>query len=134
MKTSRFLPCCVAVCAIVVLMTGCSRGPSEEEQKMMQKFEQMESRRRKNRDEPFISFRYRRGEYLIYDCSDRHFACVNADSFKKCKDERETAKSQRQHLFPCAPLKKFKTQKECFKAYYQAIHQEGDKSFCINPR
>jgi hypothetical protein len=31
MNKSRFLPSCVAVLAVIVLVSGCSRGPSEEE-------------------------------------------------------------------------------------------------------
>ena len=31
MMKSRFLPCCIAVCVVAGLMSGCSRGPSAEE-------------------------------------------------------------------------------------------------------
>lgn len=41
MKRSRFLPCCIAVCVVVGLISGCSRGPSEEELKLAKLEEQL---------------------------------------------------------------------------------------------
>jgi len=41
MMRSRFLPCCIAVCVVAGLLSGCSRGPSEEELKLAQLEEQL---------------------------------------------------------------------------------------------
>lgn len=82
--------------------------------------------------EPMISEDYKQGEYLIYDCKGHYFACVNDFSFELCRERRDDAILNKRDNLPCAPLKKFKTQKECFKNQYQQIHNPKDKMFCIH--
>lgn len=84
------------------------------------------------REEPRISSSYRRGEYLLYDCREKHFVCVNSTSFETCEERRKLAIKEKFREMPCAPLKKFKTQKECFDAHYAQIYGQKSKVFCLN--
>ena len=78
-----------------------------------------------------ISEEYKSGMYMIYDCLERHFACVNEDGFVKCREKREFSKKKRRPFLDCAPLKKFATTPECLKKYYNLIHTPTDKAFCF---
>ncbi|MDC1173989.1 hypothetical protein OAT67_01225 [Bacteriovoracaceae bacterium] len=89
---------------------------------------------RRQRFEPRISNKYYRGEHLIYDCRDDHFACVNTESWARCEDLRDFDKSERRRKLRCAPLKIFKTQKECFEEQYKQIHNQKIKIICINKK
>ncbi|PIP93627.1 MAG: hypothetical protein COW00_03720 [Bdellovibrio sp. CG12_big_fil_rev_8_21_14_0_65_39_13] len=82
--------------------------------------------------EPIISADYKQGEFLIYDCSGHYFACVNDVSFENCRQSREKDIEDKRSVLSCAPLKKFKNQKECFKEQYEQIHQPKNKIFCVN--
>ncbi|MCK5074349.1 MAG: hypothetical protein KAQ98_13045 [Bacteriovoracaceae bacterium] len=79
-----------------------------------------------------ISDKYDAGNYLIYDCIGRHFACVNGKSFRWCKLARKKSKILDRAVFACAPLKKFESLKECSKKQYELIHSMPSKIFCIN--
>lgn len=82
--------------------------------------------------EPLISNEFKQGEHLIYDCRGHHYACVNDISFSYCQDLRDEAIERKKDSLPCAPLTKFKSQKECFKEQYKQIHQQKNKTFCIH--
>jgi hypothetical protein len=78
-----------------------------------------------------ISNIYREGSYLIYDCKDRHFACVDEESYNGCRERREKALRALSKYLECAPLKKFDTQKKCRKVHYEQMHSVANKSFCL---
>lgn len=82
--------------------------------------------------EPRVSDKYYLGEYLIYDCKDKHFACVNIDSFKLCTQWRDEDKEERRRKLRCAPLTQFETQEKCFEAQYQQIYNQKLKLVCTN--
>ena len=42
----------------------------------------------RSKEEPRISNKWFRGNYLIYDCDDQHFACVNEISYLRCENQR----------------------------------------------
>ncbi len=89
---------------------------------------------RRNKDEPRISNKYYLGEYLIFDCEDRHFACVNALSFDLCKDWRKEDLKKYRSKLRCAHLKKFFSQEACFQEQMKQIHESKFKLFCLNPK
>ncbi|OUR96992.1 hypothetical protein A9Q84_11695 [Halobacteriovorax marinus] len=86
----------------------------------------------RRRLEPRLSNKYYRGRYLVYDCIDRHYVCVNLPSFYNCRETRVKEIENKEVLLSCAPLKLFKTQKECFDANYKLIHRVTNKAFCVN--
>ncbi|MCP4913152.1 MAG: hypothetical protein GY909_08530 [Oligoflexia bacterium] len=110
----------------------------EKPQSKSEKVESVESDEldeiRRKRFEPRISRKYYRGEHLIYDCKSNHFACVNRESFNLCKENREFDIVERRRNLRCAPLKVFRTQKECFDEQYKQIHNQKIKIICINKK
>lgn len=88
----------------------------------------------RERYEPRISNKWFRGSYLIYDCLQGNFACVNYQSFVRCTDEREEDKKESRPSLKCAPFKKFSSQEKCFKEQYRQIQNQKPKVFCMNPK
>ncbi|WP_127717282.1 hypothetical protein [Halobacteriovorax sp. HLS] len=105
-------------------------GQKIDESDLLNKDEKNSTLRR--RLEPRISDKYYRGRYLIYDCVNRHYVCINLPSFYNCQEERLKEIEAKSVLLSCAPLKQFKTQKECFDVNYSLIHRITNKSFCVN--
>lgn len=87
----------------------------------------------KSLEEPRISNKWFRGNYLIYDCDKGFYACVNSVSFEKCEFQRTSRKERRQTSLGCAPLKRFNTQAECFEVQYAKVHNQVPKIFCVHP-
>ncbi|MDO9181697.1 MAG: hypothetical protein Q7U04_04775 [Bacteriovorax sp.] len=77
-----------------------------------------------------IDWKYNAGEYLIYDCERKHFACVNATGNDNCVEERRYALVTKAAVYPCAPLKKFKNKKECVENNYKIVELDAPKRFC----
>ncbi|MBI2521189.1 MAG: hypothetical protein HYV97_12250 [Bdellovibrio sp.] len=79
-----------------------------------------------------ISRKYSEGEFLIYDCQSRHFACVDEASYQRCKSERKTGlDTKASRVLPCAPLKFFSKFADCTKKQYVLQHRRHNKSMCL---
>ena len=102
---------------------------TEEEIKGAKGIEKRLLQRRLN---PRISNKYNRGRYLIYDCVDKHYACVFLDNLDKCRKDRDKALEDNRFSLPCAPLKVFNTQKDCFKEAKKRVEDLEIKEFCQN--
>jgi hypothetical protein len=76
--------------------------------------------------------RFYAGEYLIYDCKQRHFACVNKDGFEYCKLARKKTRIEGHSIYACAHLKSFDTLTNCLEKQYEFMHSLPSKFFCIN--
>lgn len=69
---------------------------------------------RKNKDSGvFLSTKYQRGSFLVYDCVDGHFVCTNKSGFVRCREDRKDGVRLNQSWLPCAPLKEFKSEESC---------------------
>ncbi|MCO4795378.1 MAG: hypothetical protein KC493_16785 [Bacteriovoracaceae bacterium] len=79
-----------------------------------------------------LSLKWRRGEYLIYDCRKRHFACVSKNSSKRCRKERDESFRSNDTVLKCAPLKKYKEVVDCEKDQKKFIDKITNKKFCLN--
>jgi len=79
-----------------------------------------------------IDYRYYAGEYLIYNCKMRHFACVNQNGFDYCKLARKKTKMEGHSVYACAHLKSFQTLTNCLEKQYELMHSLPSKLFCIN--
>ncbi|HAZ12425.1 MAG: hypothetical protein A2X86_15920 [Bdellovibrionales bacterium GWA2_49_15] len=79
-----------------------------------------------------ISLKYFEGEFLIYDCKSRHFACVDQPSFERCKTARkEGLDTKAERVLACAPLKMFSKFSDCAKEQYILQHRRLNKSMCL---
>lgn len=83
---------------------------------------------------PRISDKYRAGSSLIYDCQERHFACVNQTSYEQCGERRDVSLEKRRAILSCAPLKHFDNLDKCIEELYRVIHSAVNKEFCLLPK
>lgn len=74
---------------------------------------------------------YRRGNYLIYDCEDLHFACVDSVSYARCEKWRQNAIDRVKEYMPCAPLKRFDSIEKCDQEHYRYLYSFVPKKFCL---
>ena len=83
---------------------------------------------------PRIDLKYRSGGYLIYDCSDQHFVCVDAKGFSQCQLDREVSRERERLILACSPLKRYETFDLCLSELYRLMHQASSKTICLNPK
>lgn len=79
----------------------------------------------------WISEKYKSGPFLIYNCEDLYFVCVDEDAFLSCKEERDKARHRRDFRLPCAPLKEFDHFDLCVVAQYEKMAQKRAMHFCL---
>ncbi len=78
-----------------------------------------------------IDLLHQAGEYLIYHCERKHYACVNKRSFDDCAEERtKVLENQKEEKLPCYRLIKFDDKVSCVKANYKAVDSLELKRFC----
>lgn len=94
--------------------------------------EEKKEKERKTHHMVQLSRFYRSGEYLLYDCNNRHFVCVDKTSFDECREKRNEAIDKRNFLLPCAPLKKLGHFEICVEVQYSKIYQMGNRDFCFS--
>ena len=83
---------------------------------------------KKNIEKAVISSLYRRGEYLIYDCVNKHFVCVIESNYERCR-EPQTKEIVYDTNF-CLKIKEFETQPDCFRAHEEFSDKTRMKFFC----
>jgi len=54
-----------------------------------------------------VDNKLRAGEFLMYDCKEEVYVCVDKDTFENCLEDRQKAISRQNPKYPCAPLKNF---------------------------
>jgi hypothetical protein len=77
-----------------------------------------------------IDWQYKAGQYLIYDCERRHYACVDLDGNSNCEEERSFAIEKKATIYPCAPLSKFANKKSCVEKNYKIVDINALRRFC----
>jgi hypothetical protein len=97
-------------------------------------FAQDETAPAPQRPEPVIDYKtdwkYFGGEYLIFDCERRHYACVSLEGNANCIEERKFAMEKKADRYPCAPISKFADKKLCVLKNYQIVDRNAPKRFC----
>lgn len=63
--------------------------------------------------DPYLSTKYQRGAYLLYDCFDSHWVCTAKAEFDICQDARGIASKNKDDVMPCIPIKPFVNEKKC---------------------
>lgn len=82
---------------------------------------------------PYISTKYLRGNFLIYDCEDHHFACVEEKNYLDCKQKREFLLIRGEEKMPCAAFKEYPTYSLCIKKQYELMYSGSTFAFCFKP-
>lgn len=77
-----------------------------------------------------IDWKYKAGEYLVFDCERSHYACVTSEGYENCQEERSFSLAKKEGRLPCAPLKKFKNKKSCVEKNYELVDINALRRFC----
>ncbi|MBD67155.1 MAG: hypothetical protein CME62_18285 [Halobacteriovoraceae bacterium] len=80
--------------------------------------------------DPFLSIKYQRGEYLVYDCVDKHWVCTGKPEFNNCNEARDIAQYENRNKLPCASVKGFSSEDECNKIQKRLTSSGYDVRFC----
>ena len=63
--------------------------------------------------DPYLSTKYQRGVYLLYDCIDKHWVCTGLAESKICSEGRVIASENKFDRMPCSPIKEFASESKC---------------------
>lgn len=79
-----------------------------------------------------IAENYEAGQYLIYDCKEKHWVCVTEEYHKECQEKRaRDVANTEETIHSCAPIGIFPTKKSCFqRQLFLTTHDHGAR-FCI---
>lgn len=79
-----------------------------------------------------IADNYEAGQFLIYDCDEKHWVCVLESYFKECEEKRQNDKTLPDKItHSCAPIGEFPNKRSCFqRQLFMTTHNYGPR-FCI---
>ncbi len=80
--------------------------------------------------DPFLSAKYERGEYLLYDCEAKHWVCTVESEFKRCKLQREIDERLENPQVSCAPIKKYASNESCIQKQIRLTNADMQNRFC----
>lgn len=78
-----------------------------------------------------ISDKYVAGPYLIYDCQDKHWVCVEESFFEECRTMREEDKRQKKTFARCAPVGEFEVKFSCFQEQLRLTGNVDPEKLCV---
>lgn len=78
-----------------------------------------------------ISADYIAGEFLIYDCLNKHWVCVMEEYFTKCEEQRVEDSAAGKTFARCAPLKKFPVKFSCYQQQLRLVSNVDATKLCI---
>jgi hypothetical protein len=77
-----------------------------------------------------IADNYIEGEYLIYDCAQKHWVCAAQSGQQRCNQQREVAKENNKGTWPCVVVNKYNQTKSCHQFLQQITDDPVYSSFC----
>ena len=80
-----------------------------------------------------ISEKYEAGQFLIYNCVDKHWVCVLDSHFNECEKARIEDIENKVTDLRCAPIGSFPTKKSCFQQQLFMVSQNFATRFCLHP-
>lgn len=83
--------------------------------------------------DPFLSDRYIKGAYLLYDCEEEHWVCTGEAEFKRCEEWREQDLARKEEEFRCANFLSFKTIEKCHEKQISMMPARYPARFCLTP-
>jgi hypothetical protein len=93
--------------------------------------EQAESQDAYKRIDYAIDWKYKAGEYFIYDCKREYYACVDSEGYDRCVEDRKNSITKGKSKYDCAPLKQFPDKRACIVYNYSIIERVATKLFCF---
>ena len=79
-----------------------------------------------------ISQLYQKGAVLLYDCRSSHWVCTGELEMNRCFREKRKAFLDKERVYPCAFIHKFKTEKECYAKQQVFVNRSIIHDFCQN--
>lgn len=79
---------------------------------------------------PYLSDRYTKGKYLLFDCYRGHWVCTSEIEFNACEKKREDEYYSTDLTYSCLPIMKLSNDKECHKKQYDFMYGEGHLFYC----
>ncbi len=70
-----------------------------------------------------------KGRGLVYNCKGKHWACVDAPSYKVCEDNSSSTKFLKKPV-ECYPFNVYETSKGCEKTQNRMVSSSATTSFC----
>lgn len=119
---------------IILFLTFCSFAIYAADESVVAPAKSVEDLDRDIPNGKMLSRYYRRGNYLIYDCEDGHFACVDDLSYARCQKWRNKAIDKVKEYMPCAPLTRFDSIEKCDSEHYKYIYNFTPKKFCLRAK
>lgn len=83
--------------------------------------------------DPYLSVLYQRGSYMIYNCIDGHWVCSGKAEYEACRETRNIALKENQTKLPCAPIRKFTSEKACNQHQSSLVDAATRNRFCLHP-
>lgn len=83
--------------------------------------------------DPFLSLKYTRGPYLIYDCKDKHWVCAGKAEFNYCQESRDFQIKERSESLGCVPVRSFNTEIDCNSSQKKLTSRAVATRFCAHP-
>lgn len=80
--------------------------------------------------DPYLSIKYQRGPYMIYDCFAGHWVCTGKPEFKNCRDIRAIRESDGDANLGCAVIKEFDNEKQCNLVQKRLTSRGYENRFC----
>ena len=77
-----------------------------------------------------ISKNYGEGPYLIYNCRQGHWACVDKISFDGCVSMRRARLGTKELMLGCAPFEKFEDLNQCKSNQMKRVHISYFPYYC----
>jgi len=84
--------------------------------------------------DPYLSLRYQKGPYLVYDCVDMHWVCTAKPEFEFCDKQRQQAVESGRKYLPCAPIEKYKNEIQCHRTQIVLTNIAYQNRFCLHPQ
>jgi hypothetical protein len=103
------------------------KAPEKEHEKIAEPAENSDAYKRIDYS---IDWKYKAGEYFIYDCKRQYYACVDLDGYERCVEDRKNSISKDKPKYDCAPLKQFPDKRSCIVYNYSIIERVATKKFC----
>lgn len=82
---------------------------------------------------PFLSLKYSRGAFLVYDCKDAHWVCTGVLEFKACSRLREFELFEKFGNLSCVPISEFSGEKDCIESQSALITNAFGMRHCKHP-
>ena len=120
----------IILLAFFMSLNGFAQQDQQNDKEVIDKEEEKRLREfyLQNIEKTVISSLYRRGEYLIYDCINKHFVCVIDQNYERCRIPGKKNVVYDSNF--CLRIKQYDNQPRCFLAHEKLSDKTRMNYFC----